>query len=409
MPTKKEAQQKRTRRGRNEGSIRWIESKKLYQARYPIGIGENGKTKYKSIYGKKKTGTGGVAERLRDALAALGKGTYVDPSDISLITWCKEWYETYKEATIKANTKEKYQTSIKRLEKDDLANIRLRDLSLELLQKYYNSLKKQGKSSETIRATHMLINGALEKAEGTNRIIKNPARHVIIPRDDREEGEKEARALTEKECKEFMSEMGRRSHYYMFALFMENTGLRPGETIALNRSDLDIEHRKVKVNKTYVRVLKSVQNSTKTRSSKRVVPIPENIIKLMNEYMLKQNNKKRSAPLFQTLKGTRISPRNALRQFKVVGQDIGCDWVNLHTMRHTYASRLFKERVDIKIISQLLGHKDVSTTYDIYVHFIDNIVEDSVQLLNAGLPETLPEKSRKKKDNVVDLPNASSH
>ena len=49
-------------------------------------------------------------------------------------------------------------------------------------------------------------------------------------------------------------------------------------------------------------------------------------------------------------------------------------------------------KVDIKVISQLLGHKDVSTTYDIYVHFIDNIVADSVQVLNFGTPDRLPER-----------------
>jgi integrase len=390
--------QKKTRRGRNEGSIRWIEEKKLYQARYAIGVDEEGKTIYKSIYGKKKTGPGGLLDKMRDALQALGRGTYVDPSDKPLIAWCREWYETYKEATLKANTKEKYNTSIKRLEKADIANMRLKDLSLELIQKYYNSLKKQGKSTATIKATHILINGALEKAEETNRIIKNPARLVIIPQDDEED--KDAKALAEKERDLFMLEMGRRSHYYMFALFTENTGLRPGEAVALNRSDLDFKKNKVKVNKTYVRVLKSKENSPKTRSSKRVVPVPEGIIKLMKEYILKQPNQKDSDPLFQTLTGTRLSPRNILRQFKAVGERIGCEWVNLHTMRHTFASNLFAKKVDIKTISKLLGHKKVSTTYDTYVHFIDNTVEDSVAILNIGLPETLPEKSRKKKDNV---------
>jgi integrase len=391
---------KKPRRGRNEGSIRWIEEKKLYQARYPIGIDEEGKTIYKSIYGKKKTGPGGLLDKMRDALQALGRGTYVDPSDKTLIAWCREWYETYKEATLKANTKEKYNTSFKRLVKADIANMKLKDLSLELIQKYYNGLKKQGKSTATIKATHILINGALEKAEETNRIIKNPARLVIIPKDDET---REAKALPEKERDLFMLEMGRRSHYYMFALFLENTGLRPGEAVALNRSDLDFKKNKVKVNKTYVRVLKSKENSPKTRSSKRSVPVPENIIKLMKEYMIKQPNQKDSDPLFQTLTGTRTSPRNILRQFKAVGEKIGCEWVNLHTMRHTYASRLFKEKVDIKIISKLLGHKNVTTTYNTYVHFIDNTVEDSVAILNTGLPETLPEKSRKKKDNVSKL------
>jgi hypothetical protein len=76
---------------------------------------------------------------------------------------------------------------------------------------------------------------------------------------------------------------------------------------------------------------------------------------------------------------------------------------------HTYASRLFKEGVDVKIISALLGHAKVSTTYDIYVHFIDNTLEDSVQILNTGLPDKLPEMNRKKKDNVTKLKKVSTH
>jgi len=57
----------------------------------------------------------------------------------------------------------------------------------------------------------------------------------------------------------------------------------------------------------------------------------------------------------------------------------------------------------------LLGHKDVSTTYDIYVHFIDNIVEDSVEILNVGLPEKLPEKNLKIKNNITKLKNVNNN
>ena len=72
-----------------------------------------------------------------------------------------------------------------------------------------------------------------------------------------------------------------------------------------------------------------------------------------------------------------------------------------------FASKLFKEKVDIKIISKLLGHKDVSTTYNIYIHFIDNVVEESVQILNDGIPEKLPKKTKKKESNVVKLKKAT--
>lgn len=394
------------RRGRNEGSIRYIESKKLYEARFSIGTDENGKSIYKSIYGKKKTGPGGVMEKMRDALSSVGKGKYVDPSNKTLYQWCKEWYETYKEPSLKANTKEKYLISLKRIEPSQLAKMRLKDINLEIIQKYYNKLKIDY-TEETIKATHSLINGALNKAEEINMILKNPARNIIIPKDD-EEGE--IKALDNEQYEKFLTEMGKRSNYYMFALFVSNTGLRPGEAIALNRQDIDLTKKTVSVNKTYVRAIKGNQNSPKTKASKRIVPVPDATIKLMKEYMIKQKKQDDNDPLFQTLTGTRISPRNVLRQFKEVGKIIKCEWVNLHTLRHTYASRLFKEKVDVKVISKLLGHSKVSTTYDIYVHFINNIIEESVQLLNDDIkvPETIPEISRKRLNNAVPIKKIST-
>lgn len=418
MAKNEDKPKKKTRRGRNEGSIRWIEEKKLYQARYPIGIKEvvdkNGikttRTIYKSIYGKKKTGPDGVLTKMREALTALGKGTYVDASDKTLITWCKEWYETHKKPSIRTNTREKYLTSIARLKRYDIANMQLKSINLELIQKFYNNLSEDGFSEETIKATHSLINGALEKAEELKMVIKNEARKAIIPKSDIiDSEEKEAKALTEDQEKSFLSELGRRTKYYMYALFMANTGLRPGEALALNRKDVNLQKKTVKVTKTFLDRQKKVQNAPKTSSSKRTVPIPDDVAKLLKEYMIKQPNQKPDAPLFQTETGNRPTMSYLRKRFKYVGNAIGCEWVNLHTMRHTYASKLFKKGVDIKVISKLLGHKDVSTTYDIYVHFIDNVVEDSVQVLNEGLPDRLPEKSKKKKGNISKFPEASSH
>jgi integrase len=274
-------------------------------------------------------------------------------------------------------------------------------------------------STETIKATHSLINGALEKAEEIKMINRNPARYVTIPKADEINEENDVRALTDLEYDLFMGEMLHRSNYFMFAHFMSNTGLRPGEAIALNRNDLDIVKNTVRVRKTFIRKTKSIQNSTKTKSSKREVPVPEATMKLMKAYMFKQINKDDDSPLFQTLKGTRLRDRNALRAFKEIGSTIKLpdkstlEWVNLHSMRHTYASRLFKEGVDIKVISELLGHAKISITYDTYVHFINSMVKDSVTVLNENSPEALPEKtkriSKKRMASIRELKNTSTN
>ena len=267
---------KKPRRGRGEGSIRWIERIQKYEIRYTVGVDENGKPITKYGYYKKKSEALAV---MRDALAAVGKGTYVDPSDESLYTCCKNWYELYKEPSIKRlNTKKKYRSTLKRIKtKMSVANVPLKDLSVELLQQSYNELHNKWELSEdTIRITHTLIKGALGHAKKSKRIPENYALDTTIPRDeDLDEGEGEVRALTDEQLEAFLKEM-ERSNYYMFALFMAKVGARPGEAIALDIPDLIFSAEKVKIAKTYLKEAKNkVQNATKTTSSKRTVPVPK--------------------------------------------------------------------------------------------------------------------------------------
>jgi integrase len=215
----------------------------------------------------------------------------------------------------------------------------------------------KSRAVETVKATHSLINGALEKAEEIRLVAKNVARGARIPVDDA--GERETKALTKEEYARFMDDLAKRSGYYMFALFMSNTGLRSGEAIALTRKDVDLKNGTVRVNKTYVQATGGIQNSTKTASSNRTIPIPEATVRLLKEHMLRQKRQEPSAPLFQSETGGYLCSRNLRRQFQACGKRVGVDWLTIHTLRHTYASRLFQKKVDIKVISQLLGHKDV--------------------------------------------------
>lgn len=114
---------------------------------------------------------------------------------------------------------------------------------------------------------------------------------------------------------------------------------------------------------------------------------------VVREYMAKQFAKKDKDPLLQTRNGTMYSIRNIRKISKEVGADIGCPWVTPHTMRHTFASRLFENGTDIKRISNLLGHAKVSTTYDIYVHIMNKQkTAKAIQKLDSVSPSTLPIK-----------------
>jgi integrase len=296
----------------------------------------------------------------------------------------------YQEKSLKANTIEKYKTSLKRLCKLRIAKAKISKLSSDDIQKCYNEMSKEY-SRETIVATNSLVNGALIHAENQGHIKKNPCRSVKIPKGKGDDVEDNIKALTEIEYKNFMHQMEIRSDYYIVALFLSNTGLRIGEAIALKRSDFDFTTNRITINKTHLRD-GSIQGSTKTLTSKRIIPIPEGVSNLLLYYMENSVNQGQDDFLFQTLVGNSLNPRNVLRAFKTIADDIALEWVNSHTLRHTYASRLFAKKIDIKVISQLLGHSSVKVTYDTYIHFITDIVEDSVKVLDVGIPTSLFQK-----------------
>ncbi len=379
-----------SRRGKGEGSMRWREDKQLWEGRYNVGVNpKTGKVKQKSIYGKKKKD---VLRRMRDALQALDKGLYVDPSKMILYDWCVRWLTLYKLPTInRINTRKKYEMALKRLSRYDIAGVPIKDITSDMLQRTYNDMHTEYMAS-TITITHTLINSALIAAVRLRKLPQNPAAGTHIPRDTTPE---RVKALTEDQLEQFLRALKQSSSYYVPALFMVNTGVRPGENFGLSRGDFTIAKPQIKVHSTYLFKEKRLQPETKTQSSTRVVPVPTFLVPIMQRYMLQQPNKASTAPLFQSKLGDRIALCNFERQMKNTGAAIGCGWVTPHTLRHTYASRLFAQGVDVKVVSALLGHKSVTTTYDLYIHFIDDSTADAVQLLNHLAPEA-PKKNNLK-------------
>ena len=92
--------------------------------------------------------------------------------------------------------------------------------------------------------------------------------------------------------------------------------------------------------------------------------------------------------------------RNLQRALENILEVNKIDHGSLHTFRHTFATILFKQGVDVKVISELLGHSDISVTYDIYTHVIESQKKKAVDVLNV-LPK-LPELDKSEKEETAD-------
>lgn len=174
----------------------------------------------------------------------------------------------------------------------------------------------------------------------------------------------------------------------LLALF---SGLRIGEICALRWTDIDFINNTLTINKTAQRIkdidetsnskTKLIVDKPKTTSSIRIVPIPEILVSILKEF--KQEN---DCYIFTNDTLIPKDPRAVEKYFASVLKKIGIKQLNFHSLRHTFATRLREQKVDIKVISELLGHSDWKITQSIYVHASLDYKRDSVDTFNCYLP-----------------------
>lgn len=151
----------------------------------------------------------------------------------------------------------------------------------------------------------------------------------------------------------------------MLSLF---TGLRIGEVCALKWENIDFENLTLHVESTITRVkdnqgkTKYIVDTPKTETSDRIIPIPKMLVKTMKEFRNKDNNFVISGSDKFT------NPRTLEYRFHKTLKQMEIEDCNFHTLRHTFASKCIAVGMDVKSLSEILGHANAATTLKIYVH-----------------------------------------
>ena len=168
--------------------------------------------------------------------------------------------------------------------------------------------------------------------------------------------------------------------FYQIAIFC---GLRRGESIALLWSDIDFEAKTMSITKsTSIVKGKAVTKSTKTKSSVRTISIPDHILELLREYRAEYDSYRYTVGslwagddhIFIQWNGAQMYPstpsatfKKLIHSYNAAHEDKLPD-IRLHDLRHTSATLLISQNVDVKTVSSRLGHAQTSTTMNIYAH-----------------------------------------
>ena len=187
---------------------------------------------------------------------------------------------------------------------------------------------------------------------------------------------------------------GNNANLLMFIMF---TGLRIGEAIDLQWKDLDLSEKNPKVSVTSSSVtLKNrdgdtkkkyinSSSSTKTTSGNRTIPLNKQALEIIEIEKNLNTKHKKDDYVFITENGGKIKSRqNVNRTLSNMMTRAGCSISTCtpHELRHSFGSALLKNGVDIKVVSQLLGHKDISITYNVYIHILEEQKIDAINSLN---------------------------
>ena len=366
------------RRESGEGTISKLKNG-TFMGKIQLGYKDDGTPNRKSVYGKTKSE---VIQKIQELALTKANGIK-QPSSMSLAQWMRFWLKNFKQLKLKPKTYEVYEIQIRHNILPSLGDILLKDLNSLQIQQYINE-KSQNLSPATVRKQYNILSSALEKAVANELILKNPCRHIELPVLE----QKEIKAFTFDEENKFIETSKYDKLHILFVVALDS-GLRLGELLALTWGDIDLDKAEINVNKNLIQVkdyerkskcknILKIQDNPKTKSSIRKVPIPQRALKLLKELKSKTN----SIMVFVTRTGNYLNPRNVERSFVRMATEAGITNCNFHSLRHTYATRLFELGIPVNIVSKLLGHAKTSITTDIYISVMPSLKNDAVKVLD---------------------------
>ena len=250
----------------------------------------------------------------------------------------------------------------------------------QLVRKKGNNGKRTLKplSAKTILEHHRLLRAMLQKAVYWQLLVSNPAERVQPPKTKKAK----RRYYDDDQSKLLLSnlmQLDENQIKYKVAIILTIfTGFRLGELMGLEWDDVNLDDGIVSVNRSsqYLADKGVFTKTPKTESSIRDVAIPDFVISLLQEYKLWYDEQKSlygelwtdSNRLFVQADGKPMHPSTISKWFVRYVAQIGLPVINFHGLRHTNATLLIAQNIDVAVVAARLGHAQITTTYNFYVH-----------------------------------------
>ncbi|CAN5564400.1 site-specific integrase [soil metagenome] len=358
-----------------------------YRVRVDAGITDKGKRYQRS----RMVGSFEEATRLEaDWKADAARGQTLVHKKQTVAELLDDWYEAKAgSGKVRPENMGNVEIIIRVHLKPALGHIQIQRLTVEDIERFYNRLEAQGKSTSLIRKCHTSLNSALKMAKRRKRISDNPCDYVDTPKMTT----RPASVWTLEDVNRFLTaaEHDNLHPYWQLAL---DTGARTSELLGLTWSDVDLTKGTLTIGRQVVRLLKGtpvVKYGAKTTAGFRTIRLTRDSVEELRAYRTRWAEKKLRAAewpedgelVFCTASGKPINPQHVRRSFNRLVAESGVKKITPHGMRKTAITTLIASGIGPKGVAARVGHSDVTTTIKTYTALVPQMEDDIMDVLET--------------------------
>lgn len=336
--------------------------------------------------------------------------------DVTLAQWLEHWLESVLPMTARWKTLSTYRSQMRVHVIPELGGWRLSELRPELLEQHYRQMQADGHSAHVIRGVHRVLRSSLNEAVRRRRLGANPALVARPPRAD----DVEVEPLSVDESRRVLAAAASTLHPARWSIAL-SLGLRQDEALGLLWSDLDLDEG-------VLRVRRSVQRHTwrhgcdvvdgqptcghkrgaeceqrtggglmlvepKTKASKRSIVLPAPLVEQLRAHRAAVNRRRLAAGevwdsthdlVFPAVAGGLVDPARDNAEWNRLIATAGVRDVRLHDARHTAATLLLLQNVDIRTVMSIMGWTEMATAQR-YTHAVDDLRRRAARQMGALL------------------------
>lgn len=311
----------------------------------------------------------------------------------------EEYLRIYAPNKLKPITAYNYEKQLNYHFMDYFGNKRLKDITPGMITDFFNTQRtysKEGKEKpltyENARKLYVILQSVFTFAVSQNFIKETPCKNIILPNNKSKEPKR--KYMTEDEFARFLPLFDEYSSFNTIIKILVYTGMRSGEALGLQWSDIDFTENTIHVNHTLTDLGgQHFLTEPKTKQSNRYIYMSTTVSEMLKEHRKHQRELQLAIGpdfahpemVFTSALGNYKDRSTLNTSFRRYLKGTEFEFLTLHSLRHCNATLLLNSGVDIKVVSEHLGHSDVGTTANIYADVLASTRRKTAEILELKL------------------------